>query len=286
MTGWKPPCVDLALFVLGPIVDLSPFFGFRTDFINHSFENQARSGTHGIVIYQPNQKAHSSDEPSTIVHVYIYNYIYLLYYVQYVLYIIYTMNTHNTYLYIYSILSICISIYVHNVEFILIATPELVSTQNPTIVSNSTLGCSLPINQHVWSPPIKQHPSGQSDFLDLTTNGKPMENLSHIKSHEPHSKSHKSNFWCCCSLFGGENLLMDLDLLGGYHYELGITYYVFVHTYIYIYTANAWALPGTATTTRNASSSSSSSSPWSSSPSPSSSSSSSSSSLSSSSLNP
>ena len=187
------------------------------------------------MIYQPNQKAHSSDEPSTIVHVYIYNYIYLLYYVQYVLYIIYTMNTHNTYLYIYSILSICISIYVHNVEFILIATPELVSTQNPTIVSNSTLGCSLPINQHVWSPPIKQHPSGQSDFLDLTTNGKPMENLSHIKSHEPHSKSHKSNFWCCCSLFGGENLLMDLDLLGGYHYELGITYYVFVHTYIYIY---------------------------------------------------
>ena len=146
------------------------------------------------------------------------------------------MNTHNTYLYIYSILSICISIYVHNVEFILIVTPELISTQNPTIVSNSTLACSLPINQHVWSPPIKQHPSGQSDFLDLTTNGKPMENLSHIKSHESHSKSHKSNFWCCCSLFGGENLLMDLDLLGGYHYELGITYYVFVHTYIYIYT--------------------------------------------------
>ena len=104
------------------------------------------------------------------------------------------MNTHNTYLYIYSILSICISIYVHNVEFILIVTPELISTQNPTIVSNSTLACSLPINQHVRSPPIKQHPSGQSDFLDLTTNGKPMENLSHIKSHESHSKSHKSNF--------------------------------------------------------------------------------------------
>ena len=92
MTGWKPPCVDLALFVLGPIVDLSPFFGFRTDFINHSFENQARSGTHGIVIYQPNQKAHSSDEPSTIVHVYLYIKIYL-YYIMYSTYcILYIYN--------------------------------------------------------------------------------------------------------------------------------------------------------------------------------------------------
>ena len=88
-------------------------------------------------------------------------------------------------------------------------------------LGNTTLGLSLPINQHGWSTPTKQHPSGKSQSLDSKTNGKPMENqwiqsISHTKSHEFHSKSYESQLWLCCSLFGGENLLMDLDLLGGY----------------------------------------------------------------------
>jgi len=50
------------------------------------------------------------------------------------------------------------------------------------------------------------------------TNGKPMENQwiqSMFHPHESHSKSHESHLWFCCSFFVGENLLMDLDLLGG-----------------------------------------------------------------------
>ena len=43
-----------------------------------------------------------------------------------------------------------------------------------------------------------------------------IQSIPHTKSHEFHSESHESQLWLCCSLFGGENLLMDLDLLGGY----------------------------------------------------------------------
>ena len=58
-----------------------------------------------------------------------------------------------------------------NAKFILVSTPELSNTQHAKKNGNTTLGWSLPINHHGWSPPIQQHPSGTSLFWNSRTNG-------------------------------------------------------------------------------------------------------------------
>ena len=51
-----------------------------------------------------------------------------------------------------------------------------------------------------------------------------IHSISQTKSDESHCKPHESHFWFCCQMFGWECLLMDLDLdlVGGLLYELGI----------------------------------------------------------------
>ena len=70
------------------------------------------------------------------------------------------------------------------------------------------------ISEQGWSPTIKQHHSGKSHLQDeKTIRKRQIQRMSNTKSHESRSKSQQCNCWFCCSLFGGDDLLMDLDLL-------------------------------------------------------------------------
>ena len=161
-------------------------------------------------------------------------------------------------IYIYNIY-----IYIHTVLLssdILICTQKINQHPHSVFLILLWVGPTLLINMGghpLWNNTLLENPS--FGFKNqLKPNGKPMEqqwiqSISCTKSHESHWKTNgfkaflilnlmnpipnlmNPMFCFRCSLFGGENLLMYLDLLGGVLTRTWHCVYTYIYTFVYIY---------------------------------------------------